>query len=76
MFRTTMHATIRQHRVVDLLGKRRLTTMKVQVYSGKLGSYDFILGRDYLQRYGIDLCFSDTHIRWDGKSMPMHSPGY
>ena len=41
-----------------------------------LGRYDFIFGRDYMARYGIDVWFSDKTIRWDGTKMEMHSTGY
>ena len=38
---------------------------------GQLGVYDFIFGRDYMSRYGIDLMFSEGIIKWDGMQMAM-----
>jgi hypothetical protein len=43
----------------------------VQVTEGELGIYDFIFGRDYMNRYGIDLLFSEGVIQWDGMRMNM-----
>ena len=42
----------------------------------KLGQYNFIFGRDYLHRYGIDLNFSDSTMKWDGVTMDMKPAGY
>jgi hypothetical protein len=64
-FHTKTHTTVRRHRVVDLSGKRQLATMQLQVYDGTLGNYDFILGRDYLKHYGINLLFLDDKIEWE-----------
>ena len=51
--------------------------MDVRVHVTKsLGRYDFIFGRDYLTRFGIDLRFNDKTIEWDAMSMPMHAPRY
>jgi len=44
------------------------------VAPGPLGLYDFILGRRYMTRYGIDLLFSQGKIEWDDMQMPMRSP--
>jgi hypothetical protein len=37
-----------------------------------LGQYNFIFGRDYLAKGGIDLLFSNRTIRWDGMHTAMH----
>ena len=36
-------------------------------------NYDVIIGRDLMLEIGIDLCFSNTEIRWDNASIPMQS---
>ena len=36
-----------------------------------LGSYDVILGRDFMQDLGIDILNSECTIQWDGASIPM-----
>jgi len=41
-----------------------------------LGDYDFILGRDYMKKYGIDIRFSSDTIEWDGATMEMHPRGH
>ena len=35
-----------------------------------LGAYDMILGRDFMQAYGIDIRFSNATIEWDSKVIP------
>ncbi len=75
-FETKTHAIIKKHRIVDLSGKRQLADMKFQIHRGKLGRYDFILGSDYMRRYGIDLRFSKDIIEWDDCLMPMHQQGF
>jgi hypothetical protein len=75
-FKTTRKATIRSHKLEELNSRRELYKVRLQVVDGTLGSYDFIFGRDYMKRYGIDLKFSDETIDWDGCSMEMHQPGY
>ena len=42
----------------------------------KLGRYDAIFGIDLMQRLGMDCCFSDLSIKWDGQEMPMHPKGF
>jgi hypothetical protein len=74
-FSTTKEATIRTHRLLELSSRRVLSRVKVQV-TNQLGPYDFIFGRDYLTRFGIDLLFSRQVIEWDGISMPMREQGY
>jgi hypothetical protein len=74
-FNTTKHASIRAHRLLELSSRRILARVKVQV-TDQLGPYDFIFGRDYLTRFGIDLLFSRRVIEWDGISMPMRESGY
>ena len=76
VFRTNEFTTIRKHKIVGLTGRRQLVQMKLQLYNGTLGRYDIIFGRDYLKRYGIDLQFSDSTIRWEDSSMPMHPQGF
>jgi len=73
-FHTTHYAQVRQHRILELNSKRKLQRLKVNVAPGSLGLYDFILGRRYMTRYGIDLLFSQGKIEWDGMQMPMRSP--
>mmetsp|Transcript_119887 Transcript_119887/g.346392 ORF Transcript_119887/g.346392 Transcript_119887/m.346392 type:complete len:738 (-) Transcript_119887:6878-9091(-) len=75
-FRTVGSPTIRKHQIMDLSGRRHLLKMPVEVHDGTLGRYDFILGRDYMQRYGINLLFKSKEIEWDGKIMPMRPRGY
>jgi len=74
-FETAFHATIRKHKLVELASRRVLNKAHVQV-AESLGDYDFIFGRDYMTRYGIDLCFSSKTIVWDGRSMPMNEKGH
>jgi hypothetical protein len=71
VFQTTKQAKIRKHRILSLNSKRILTGLEVNVIAGDLGKFDFILGRTYLTRYGIDLLFSDRTIEWDGMKSPM-----
>lgn len=72
---TTTHSTrIRSHKLLELNSRRTLQNTKVQITSRGLGIYDFIFGRDYMNRYGIDLLFSEQVIRWDGMRMPMKQP--
>jgi len=73
-FHTTHYAQVRQHRILELNSKRKLQRLKVNVAPGPLGLYDFILGRRYMTRYGIDLLFSQQKIEWDGMQMPMRRP--
>lgn len=73
-FTTTKCARIRAHRLLELNSRRKLQRTKVQVINGELGVYDFIFGRDYMNRYGIDLLFSEQAIRWDGFTMKMREP--
>jgi hypothetical protein len=74
-FDTDKWATIRSHKLIELSGRRKLSKCRVQV-TESLGRYDFIFGRDYMTHYGIDVCFSDKTIRWDGAKMEMHNQGY
>jgi transposase InsO family protein len=74
-FTTKTRAVIRTHSILELSSRRQLQKARVQV-TEKLGFYDFIFGRDYLTRYGIDLRFSSKTIEWDGMVMPMRVPGY
>jgi len=76
VFRTNKYTTLRKHKIVGLTGRRQLIQMKLQVYEGTLGRYDIIFGRDYMKRYGIDLQFSDSTIRWEDNSLPMHPQGF
>ena len=70
-FMTTQSTRIRAHKLLELNSQRILQRTKVQVAEGELGVYDFIFGRDYMNRYGIDLLFSEGVIQWDGMQMPM-----
>ena len=36
--------------------------------------YDMILGRDLMEALGMDLCFSQNLIKWDGATTPMQDP--
>lgn len=38
--------------------------------------YDFILGRDFLQGYGIDILNSSNSFKWDGIEVPMVPRGH
>lgn len=73
-FQTTKVSRLRSHRILELNSRRMLRNLKVQVTDGDLGAYDFIFGRDYLNRYGIDLIFSEKVIQWDGVRMNMKIP--
>ena len=73
-FTTTHQAKIRAHNLLELNSKRKLLGLKVQVTESELGLYDFIFGRDYMKRYGIDLLFSEEVIQWDGMRMAMKRP--
>ena len=73
-FHTTHSTRIHKHRLLELNSRRILNRLKVQVAPSKLGEYDFIFGRDYMSRYGIDLCFSQQQIRWDGMVTNMKRP--
>lgn len=70
-FITSHKAKIRSHRLLELNSRRVLQNLKIQVTKGDLGHYDFIFGRNYMKRYGIDLLFSQGVIQWDGMQMPM-----
>ena len=70
-FTTTKQTRLRAHRILELNSRRILQGLKMQVTDGDLGSYDFIFGRDYMNRYGIDLLFSQKVIQWDGVRMNM-----
>jgi transposase InsO family protein len=70
-FTTTQKSKIHKHRILELNSRRVLKPHTVQVTPGTLGRYDFIFGRDYLNKYGIDLCFSQGVIEWDGAQMDM-----
>jgi len=71
LFTTTKKACLKSHKILELNSRRTLQKLQVRVTETKLGDYDFIFGRQYLRRYGIDLLFSDKTIRWDGMIMPM-----
>jgi len=73
-FHTARCVQVRQHRILELNSKRKLQRLKVNVAPGPLGLYDFILGRRYMTRYGIDLLFRQQKIEWDGMQMPMRCP--
>jgi hypothetical protein len=70
-FTTTQKSKIHKHRILELNSRRVLKPHTVQVTPGTLGRYDFIFGRDYLSKYGIDLRFSQGVIEWDGAQMDM-----
>ncbi len=70
-FETNQEAKIRTHHIIELNTRRRLMNLKVRVAPQELGSYDMILGRNYLSKYGIDLLFSESIISWDGLRTPM-----
>ena len=74
IFTTTQSTRIRTHRLLELNSRRILQKLKVQVTNGDLGTYDFIFGRNYMGRYGIDLLFSEGVIQWDGMRMKMKTP--
>lgn len=76
VFHTTHYARIKAHKLLELNSRRILLNQRVQVHDGDLGNYDFIFGRDYLNKYGIDLIFSEQVIRWDGMQTTMRRPGY
>ena len=40
----------------------------------KMSNYDIILGRDFMQKLGINLDFEDSVIRWNGSSANMKRP--
>ena len=73
-FTTAQQAKIKNHRILELNSKRQLGRLKVQVTDGDLCIYDFVFGRDYMHRYGIDLRFSEGVIEWDGMRMSMKHP--
>ena len=70
-FAASKCAKIRTHQILELSNRRKLQNLMVQVSDGDLGPYDFIFGRDYMTRYGIDLMFSSGTIHWDGEYVPM-----
>lgn len=72
-FTTTKKARLRSHHILELSSRRVLQPVTVRVVEGKLGQYDFIFGRSYLTKYGINLCFEDSTIRWDGMISPMRT---
>jgi Aspartyl protease len=74
-FNTTHKARIKSHRLLELSGRRIIQDMPVQV-TESLNDYDFIFGRDYLARIGLDLRFSNKTIEWDDMIMEMHPTGY
>ena len=76
VFTTENYARIRTHKLLELNSRRVLLNQKVQVRDGELGPYDFIFGRDYLKKFGIDLLFSEGVIAWDGMRTAMKPPQY
>ena len=61
-FAASKCAKIRTHQILELSNRRKLQNLMVQVSDGDLGPYDFIFGRDYMTRYGIDLMFNSGTI--------------
>jgi len=61
-FHTTHSTRVRKHRMLELNSRGKLRNLWLQVTERKLGPYDFIFGRDYMNRYGIDLLFSQQVI--------------
>ena len=72
-FMTTQRTRIRTHRILELNSKRLLKNQDVKITDSDLGKYNFIFGRNYMHRYGIDLLFSTESIQWDGMRMKMKS---
>jgi hypothetical protein len=71
-------AMIQTHKLIELSSKWDLNKIHIQVAEGDLGHYDFIFGRDYMKRYGVNLMFGGETctIEWDGTSMEMHTHGF
>ena len=49
---------------------------EAELITGRLGDYDFIFGRRYMRRYGIDLLFSEKIIQWNGMRKLMQPKGH
>ena len=75
IFTTTHYARIKAHKLLELNSRRVLLNQRVQIHNGNLGPYDFIFGRDYMTKYGIDLIVSEKVIHWDGMQKPMREQG-
>ena len=71
IFSTTHQSKIRTHQILELNSRRVLKRLKVKITEGDLGRYDFIFGRNYMWKYGINLQFSEEAIEWDGMRMKM-----
>ena len=52
------------------LNDQRLVTWEFNVTKADM-AYDMIIGQDLLSSLGIDLCFSNHEISWNGRSIPM-----
>ncbi len=53
----------------------RVIQWKCQVNDGSLSTfYQMIIGRDLLEKLGIDISFSQNMIKWDHADIPMSSP--
>ena len=68
---TSMHTVrVPTHSILGLYSRRKLSPHRVSVVP-ELGPYDFIFGRKYMRKYGMELDFKDDVIRWDGMTLPM-----
>ena len=55
-------------------GREITTTMHVDESDKDKCSHDMIIGRDLLFELGIDLCFSESEVKWDNATIPMRDP--
>ena len=74
--RSTQKFTIPTLCFPEIASTRSIINTDVCLMEKKLGRYDAIFGIDLMQRLGMDCCFSDLSIKWDGQEMPMHPKGF
>jgi hypothetical protein len=75
-FETKDKCRLRHHTLPEFTTHRKIPNTILQVTSRSLGSYDLILGRDYMIKFGIDMKFSTRTIVWDEMTIEMHEQGY
>jgi hypothetical protein len=68
---TNKQTRIHAHRLLNLNSRRAILNTHIRITDNSLGQYNFIFGRDYLAKGGIDLLFSNRTIQWDGMHTAM-----
>ena len=60
--------------VLSELHADKTLTWEFHVDESQTTHYDMLIGRDLLNKVGIDLLFSQRLISWDGATAPMKDP--